>query len=372
MPWTGYPSVKRYGFAVGVVTLCAMASVSLGTRMGLEAPLIVFFPGVILALFLGGLGPGILATALSAVFGVILAIWPDGRLETAEILQLVVFTLTSALSCRMMAAGEKHAQEEIDVLGTAMAGAAEGVVRLTEDAVLVSFNASFATTVAQPDEALTQHSFLEVVHAADRMLVTDALRESRKAGRAEAEVRLLGRDPAPVDVHLMFVRLSTLDGSSRGHYCFIRDISGRKKEEAQLKEKQDRFQRAFHLSHAGMAIVSPLGQILEVNQALCIITGYTQGELTARDFQSVTHPDDIKADQELLRRLRAGEINDYRRNKRYIGRRGEAIPVAVSVTMVRDNRARPLYYIAQVQEMAAPGAPTNTPEDAPAPPATGA
>ena len=364
--------VTRYIIAVGIVALSAAASVRLSTAMAIQAPLIVLFPGVILALFLGGPGPGIFATALSAIAGVILMTWPDGRLETDEILRLVIFTLASALSCRMMVTREKHVETEIELLGTAMASAVEGLARLTEDGVLVSFNASFATTVGQSDEAIANHSILDVVYPADRTLVTDALHKSRQTGRAEVEVRLLCKDSTPVSVHMMFVRLIAMGGSPRGHYCFIRDIGRRKTDEAQLKERLDRFQGAFRHSHTGMVIGTPDGRLLEVNPAACVITGYTESELIARDFQSITHPDDLKTDLEMLRRLRNGEIDHYRLNKRYVGRRGEPIGVQVSVTMVRDNRGKPLYSIVQMQDLTAPDTQPIIPMDAPAPSARSA
>jgi PAS domain S-box-containing protein len=371
MPWNGHRSVKRYSLAVGIVALSATASVLLSTAMAVQAPLIVFFPGVILALFLGGLGPDILTTALSAIIGLVLMIWPDHRLEEDEILRLTIFTLASALSCRMMAAGEKHAQTEIDLLGTAMASAAEGIARLADDGALVSFNASLATTVGQPDDVLAKRSILDLVHPADRLLLADAMRQSRQTGHADAEVRMLCQDSTPVDVNLTLVRLSTMDGSSRGHYCFMRDISLRKREETQLKERLDRFLGAFRHSHVGLAIVSPDGRLLEVNPAACVITGFTEGELMARNFQSITHPDDLPTDLDLLRRLRSGEIDHYHLHKRYVGRRGEAIPVQVIVTMARDNRARPQYYIVQVQAMGDADSQPTVPPAAPPPPATG-
>ena len=356
----------RYIVAVGIVALSAAASVRLSAAMSVPASLIAFFPAVILSLFLGGPGPGILATALSALAGVVLMIWPDRRLETDEILTLVIFTLASVLSCRMMSAREKHVETEIDLLGTAMASAVEGVARLAEDGVLVSFNASFATTVGQSEDAIVNHSILDVVYPADRALVTDALRRSRQTGRAEVEVRLLCKDSTPVNVNLMFVRLSAMGDSPRGHYCFTRDIGRRKTDEAQLKARLDRFQGAFRHTHTGMAVLSPDGRLLEVNPAACVITGYTESELMARNFQSITHPDDLKTDLEMLRRLRSGEIDHYRLNKRYVGRRGEPIAVQVSVTMVRDHLAKPLYAIAQMQDLAAPAAPPIIPLEAPA------
>ena len=46
----------------------------------------------------------------------------------------------------------------------------------------------------------------------------------------------------------------------------------------------------------GMALVSPEGRWLQVNHALCEITGYSEREMLEITFQEITHPYDLDAD----------------------------------------------------------------------------
>ena len=71
-----------------------------------------------------------------------------------------------------------------------------------------------------------------------------------------------------------------------------------------LSASEERFRSAMHHSAIGMALVAPDGAWLDVNEALCRIVGYTREEMLARNYQSVTHPDDL--DTELDRVRRAG------------------------------------------------------------------
>ena len=52
------------------------------------------------------------------------------------------------------------------------------------------------------------------------------------------------------------------------------------------------FQSAFEFAAIGMALVSPEGKWLRVNRSVCEMVGYTEAELLATDFQTITHPDD--------------------------------------------------------------------------------
>ena len=69
-----------------------------------------------------------------------------------------------------------------------------------------------------------------------------------------------------------------------------------------------------------MAVRTLEGRFLEVNPALCEITGYGEAELLATDFQSITHSDDLPAEESSIGQMLAGEMPGYVRESRYVGR----------------------------------------------------
>ena len=87
---------------------------------------------------------------------------------------------------------------------------------------------------------------------------------------------------------------------------------------ARSSEAQERFRRAFDDAPIGMAVAGLDGRFLEVNQALCTITGYPASELTGTTFTAITHPDDVDADFEVMRALIAGELASSVDEKRYL------------------------------------------------------
>ncbi|HZI32024.1 MAG TPA: PAS domain S-box protein, partial [Candidatus Binatia bacterium] len=131
----------------------------------------------------------------------------------------------------------------------------------------------------------------------------------------------------------------------------ITDITDRKQAEAALRESEDRFSGAFHHAPIGVALVAPDGQWLKVNRALCKLLGYAEVELLGRTFQDITHPDDLAADLELVRRTLAGEAQTYQMEKRYIHKAGHFITVLLNVSLVRDDEDRPRYFISQIQDI---------------------
>ncbi|OKH36836.1 hypothetical protein NIES2119_15560 [[Phormidium ambiguum] IAM M-71] len=131
----------------------------------------------------------------------------------------------------------------------------------------------------------------------------------------------------------------------------IRDVSERKSMEAALRESEERFRRAFDDAAIGMALVALDGRFLQVNLALCEITGYSEAELLGNFFQDITHPDELNADREFIRQILAGERRTYQVEKRYIHKSGHIVWGLLGVSVVKDRQGNPLYFITQIQDI---------------------
>jgi two-component system, sensor histidine kinase and response regulator len=118
-----------------------------------------------------------------------------------------------------------------------------------------------------------------------------------------------------------------------------------------LRESEARFRGSFDHAPVGMALVAPSGRLLRVNRSLCAMLGYNEDELVGKDFQSITHPDDLGADLDLLRRVLAGEIPFYHLEKRYLHKLGYVVWAQLGVSLVRGPAGEPLYLVGQVQDV---------------------
>ena len=131
----------------------------------------------------------------------------------------------------------------------------------------------------------------------------------------------------------------------------IRDVSRRAETERALRESEELFANAFRMSPNGMMFVNPAGRLTRVNRAFCEMLGYSEDELLDLAFADITHPDDIAADLDQLRRLIAREISNYHRIKRYIRKDGRQIWVSLAVAAVHDSHGAPIYFVGQVQDI---------------------
>src|SRR5262249_21575244 len=112
-----------------------------------------------------------------------------------------------------------------------------------------------------------------------------------------------------------------------------------------VRDTEARFRAIFEKAAVGIARVAPDGRWVEVKQRLCDIVGYTREELMAKTFGDITHPDDQEQDLKALRRMLAGEIETYLREKRYIHKDGPVVWVNLTASLMRKADGSPDYFI---------------------------
>jgi PAS domain S-box-containing protein len=131
----------------------------------------------------------------------------------------------------------------------------------------------------------------------------------------------------------------------------IRDITERKRTEERLRESEEEFRSTFEQVTVGMAHVGRDGKWLRVNKRLHEMLGYSREELLAKSIQEVTHPDDLAAGVENLRRIFEAEIQSYTREKRYIRKDGSFVWANLTVTAYRPVSDAPKYAISVIEDI---------------------
>ncbi|HEX5146917.1 MAG TPA: EAL domain-containing protein [Conexibacter sp.] len=140
--------------------------------------------------------------------------------------------------------------------------------------------------------------------------------------------------------------------------AIVRDVSERVAAEAALRESveriaaaEQRFRTAFEAAPIGMALSGLDGRFIQVNDALCAITGYTREELEEMGFADLSHPADAGREEEMMRALLSGEQSTYWMEKRYVDVVGQIVWVAVHATLVRAADGSPQHFLGQIQDV---------------------
>lgn len=130
-------------------------------------------------------------------------------------------------------------------------------------------------------------------------------------------------------------------------------FASKKAARMQLALSESKFHNAFEYSGVGMAIVSPEGQWVNVNNRLSEMLGYTKEELVQKSFPDITHPEDLKADVSLLKQLQRKEIPMYQMEKRYLHKESFIVWVMLTVSAIWDEDNKLKFHIAQIADITA-------------------
>lgn len=142
-----------------------------------------------------------------------------------------------------------------------------------------------------------------------------------------------------------------LNGSCIRIYGTFQDIHAEKELQKKLELSESRFRGAFEHSAIGMALLSPEGHWLKVNDRICQLLGYNETQLMGLTFQDITHPADLDADLLYVQQLLAGDIDTYQMEKRYIHAQGYLVWGLLSVSLVRDECGQPVHFVSQIQDI---------------------
>jgi diguanylate cyclase (GGDEF)-like protein/PAS domain S-box-containing protein len=118
-----------------------------------------------------------------------------------------------------------------------------------------------------------------------------------------------------------------------------------------LSRSEQRFRLAFEASMAPMVFSDRNGLFLAVNDAFCRMSGRTKEELIGRDSQHFTYPEDIGISEEAIKKIKSGEIDEFRYGKRFLHKNGRIVVAEVSICTARDETGEALYFVSSVRDV---------------------
>jgi PAS domain S-box-containing protein len=119
----------------------------------------------------------------------------------------------------------------------------------------------------------------------------------------------------------------------------------------QRRRDRQLLELTFENAPIGMALIDPKGRLAHVNEALCEFLGRDRTEIQALRFEDVTHPDDHLSDRLDVASLIDGTRDSYENEKRYIHGDGSIVYGHLAVAILRNEKLREPYFLAQVLDI---------------------
>ena len=179
---------------------------------------------------------------------------------------------------------------------------------------------------------LAGRNLMEFIPADQQDLV---LEESmhRSHGRRTTYEHQIRRDDGSIRTLLV----TATPGSSHEGTVFqviavFRDITERKDAEDRVRESEERYRNQFNYASEGLFTHTPEGDILEVNEAMARMHGYTREEMLGMNLRDLDVPESAKLLPSRLSRILAGEVLTF--EVEHIHKSGHVFPLEVSASLI--------------------------------------
>ncbi|WP_051469973.1 PAS domain S-box protein [Fischerella sp. PCC 9605] len=197
------------------------------------------------------------------------------------------------------------------------------------------------------DTEMSYQVFLDTLHPEDRQRIHEMrpLLESGQLVRHEIEYRTVWPDGT---VHWIAARGNATydaDGKPISSMGVAFDISDRKFAEIALSQSEARFRRTFECNMVPMGIWTRSGGILQANDALLDLVGYTRQELEAGqiNWQTITPPEWLPLDERSLAEIATRGLSAPF-EKEYIHKNGHRIPIFIGGASFLDDAESGIFF----------------------------
>jgi len=288
-------------------------------------------------------------------------VW-GGGLRTLEALVLVVtgilaggnhvaifvenarLTQTLRTNLRTLADSERRFRLVLDEL-------AEGVAVAGADGTIRSISARITDLLGWRPSQLIGRSIFEFVDPAELPAVRAAFAAAVARGSgAPIMLRVLKTDGtyAPIEAEAgSYIEETAMSGL----VISVRDLSARLRQEALLREAEQRFRVAFEAAPIGMAVATTDGYLVEVNAAFGAMLGSPPDRLQGRHLSELSPGSELAAHEEVLGRLANAPAETTRRHRfHYQHANGGLVVGDTSISVVEHPDGR-RYLLGQVQDV---------------------
>ena len=153
-------------------------------------------------------------------------------------------------------AERRRAEEALLEKSTVLENAVEGISQINMLGNFIGANRAYAAIAGYTLSELLGTAWLETIHPEDRPRAIQAYQEMLAQHKAEAEVRTLRKDGSSIHVQIVLVKAYDRARQSIGHYCFIKDITERKRADEELARARDLAVHATQLKSEFLANMS--------------------------------------------------------------------------------------------------------------------
>jgi len=185
----------------------------------------------------------------------------------------------------------KQAEIQLRKMSTALSHSVEGISQLDEQGRYLSVNEAYAYMTGYTPDEMIRMDWQQTVHPHDLEKVIAAYQHMLKHGKVEVEARGIRKDGSVFYKEVSMIAAYNDQHELAGHYCFTKDISEKKRLEADrrqaeqaLRESERRLQTILDNSPAAIYLLDAQHTFLFANQGCAKVLSKTPEQLIGKSI----------------------------------------------------------------------------------------
>ncbi len=339
-----------YGVAVGSVAIAAALRNALDPLLGDRGPFILFFPAVVAAAGVGGIGPGLVATVLASGIGWAMAGGPAPLLLSHGLLFLVSalgvvglavllerWRLRAITSETASESAAREAERVASELALLIDGATNYAIYMLDTAGRVTIWNDGAQRIKGWTEREVLGRHFSIFYPSDEVAASKPDADLARAvleGRVEEESWRVRKDGTEFLASVTITALSDPQGRHVGFGKVVRDVTDQRAAEAVIEASERQLRSILATVPDAMIVIDDTGIISSFSATAEQLFGWDEAEVIGKKIELLMpQPDRDRHDSYLARYLATGERRIVGTTRRVIGARkdGSTFPLELSI-----------------------------------------
>ncbi len=142
-----------------------------------------------------------------------------------------------------------------------------------------------------------------------------------------------------------------IEGNITGVISSAIDITQEEALSKKLFAQEHLYKLTFEQAHIGIAHSTLDGHLIDTNEYLSELLGYSKEEFQSLNVSDITYKEDRDVDKQMISQLMSAKSSNYYIEKRYVHKNGSVVWVALSVVLLRDEFGEALYFLKIIRDI---------------------
>ena len=299
----------------------------------------VILPLIISAILIQGFLCEVISKAWNIQVALITAVL---SLVFVVLIPVIIIPLTRIIFHQVdLAQAERQKIEERNLqLASIIKFSDDAIIGKTLDGIITSWNTGAEKLYGYTEpEVLNQPISLIIPsdHHEEMIQLLEKIRLGHRIHHYETVRRK--KDGTLINVSVAIAPMANSDGQLIGASTIARDITARKRAEDAVLQSEEKFRAIFENNSAAIAIIEPDSTISMVNDAYCLMSGYTRQEVIGMSWTKQIPPDDLERLKEYNRlRLVNPQLAPDKYEFKFHRKDGTLRYALMSISMIETNR----------------------------------